>query len=140
MISYLDTSFLLKAYLPEIGSHQVSTFLGETPVVLITALTDLEIYAAIYRKLTLPEADLVIRTYQEDRDAGLYQEVAMSGTVYVLARQLAKEFCGRVRMRSLDLLHLATALHHDVRVFATFDEDLGTAAMAVGLSVIGARP
>jgi predicted nucleic acid-binding protein len=48
---------------------------------------------------------------------------------------LAEHYSGRYKLRSLDILHLATAMRHGVTSIGTFDKRLATGAEAVGLKV-----
>ncbi len=64
----------------------------------------------------------------------------MQTDVYRLAEHIALQYGGLYMLRSLDVLHLATALDTGVNTFATYDGRLATAASKLGLSVLGARP
>ncbi len=139
--SYLDTSFLVKSYVIEVHSIDVTRILESLPAKpIISALTDVEVASAVRRKLSLIEAREIFEVYTRDRQAGLYREVAIPVEAYKLAGRLVLQHGHSVRLRSLDAIHLATALYHGADTFATYDDRLATAAAALGLSTIGARP
>jgi predicted nucleic acid-binding protein len=66
---------------------------------------------------------------------GLFQEFPITDEVYLLARTLAERHAGAFLLRSIDIIHLATALHHGATGMATFDDRLAKAASALGLQV-----
>ena len=139
--SYLDTSFLLKAYKQEPGSIQVLSFLKQNALTAcVSVLTDVEMASALFRQLSSAEAQRSYSVYRRNRQSGTYIEAQINEDVFALARRIAEQHSGALLLRSLDLLHLATALHQGATSFATYDGRLGTAAQQLGLSVIGARP
>ncbi len=63
----------------------------------------------------------------------------MSETTYASAQMIAEQYSGPYKLRSLDILHLATALHYKVDSIATFDKKLAAVAAAFGLEVLPPR-
>lgn len=139
--SYLDSSFLVKAYLVEFGSDEVAHFLRvRRPRPLISPLTDVEVASAFARELAGDELARALSRYDEDKHRGVVQQVPMPTEVYGAAQHLVLRFGREARLRTLDALQLATARHYGVDLFATYDGRLATVAYQLGLYVVGARP
>jgi predicted nucleic acid-binding protein len=138
--SYLDTSFLIKLYVAEPGSiDAVSWFRQYREEVLISSLTDVEVAAALYQKLPATEALQVQEMYRDDRNLGVYGKITVDEAVFVEASALVVQCAEKFRLRSLDAIHLASALSAGIANFATFDARLAGAAASMGLAVIPTR-
>ncbi len=140
-LNYLDTSFLLKGYVNEEGSSLVTAYVRDPQqILLVSALTDLEMSAALANKLGAEQARQVFSIYRADRVVGVYGELTMTAGVWAHAEAVASQYANLLHLRALDTLHLATALHYGAENIATYDQRLAAAAAALGLSVVGARP
>lgn len=140
MVSYLDTSFLYKLYVNEKASAEaVAWFRRYQELVAISALSDVKIVSSLYRNFPRPQAAETHEAYSGDRTLGVYTEPAMSKSVYVAAQTLAEEYAGPHKLRSLDILPVATALHYKVDAIATFDRRLADISEALGLEVVPTR-
>jgi predicted nucleic acid-binding protein len=138
--SYLDTSFLIKLYVTEPDSGDaVSWFRRNVGEVFISSLTDLEVAAALYRKLPAARAAEAHKIFLEDRVLGVYRKVNIDETVFEDAGALVVRCADTFRLRSLDAIHLASALHTSAAEFATYDARLAGAAMFMGLKVFPGR-
>ena len=134
MITYLDTSFLIKAYVPEAESAQVASIIaGLQGDGAISRLTDVEMASALHRRLSPQDVSNIYRDYWQDRGTNTFQELEIDTRVFELAKTLAERHANQFQLRSLDILHLAVALHHGIGTFATYDHRLATAAVALGL-------
>ena len=134
MSVYLDTSFLTKAYLFETESNEVARIItGLRGTGCISTLTDVEIASALHRKLPVQDVQKAYDDYREDRRQGIYQELTIDNDVFDLARTLAEKYAATFHLRSLDIIHLALALHHRCTGLATYDVHLGQAVIALGL-------
>src|SRR5665213_3598396 len=89
--------------------------------------------SALHRKLSLQDVVKVYADYQQDRKADAYQELEIDNRVFELAKTLAERHASRFQLRSLDIIHLAVALHHGIGAFATYDVRLAAAVVALGL-------
>jgi len=137
VLSYLDTSFLIKLYVPEPGTAEaIATSSRLTGRVAISKLTDVEMASALHRRLPVGQADIPYQEYLRDRAAGIFQEFVLNDRVFALAGTLAELHAYTFLLRSLDILHLATALHSQATNFGTFDRRLAKAATALGLQVV----
>jgi len=138
--SYLDTSFLIKLYVAEPGSTDaVSWFRQYRDEVLISSLTDVEVAAALYQKLPANEALQAHEIYRGDRILGVYGKIIVDEAVFAEASAVAVQCAERFRLRSLDAIHLASALSAGIANFATYDARLAGAAASMGLTIIPAR-
>ena len=138
--SYFDTSFLLKLYVTEPDSVQaIQLFRRSSDKAMISWLTDVEVSTSVYRTFPRSEAELIYGTYQTDRKAGVYECLSMPREAFTLAATLAERYGERYRLRSLDTLHLATALHYGATGIGTYDDRLIAVAVAVGLQVLPTR-
>lgn len=125
---YVDTSALLKRVVMETDSSVVRTFLRERDAAgdLLTAssLAWLEVWRSLRRAAV---ADVESTT--ELALSGV-AEFPLSATVLVRARRV-----GNDALRSLDAIHLASAIGCGADSLMTYDERLAAAAADVGLSV-----
>jgi predicted nucleic acid-binding protein len=85
------------------------------------------------RALSRSEADRYHERFQQHRDSGLWVEVAMPESAFELCAQLARRHGARLGLRTLDTLHVASALELKAERFWTFDERQKRLARAVGL-------
>lgn len=131
---YLDSSALLKLLHEEAESAALADWLSAragTPVVS-SALAAVEVTRACRRvdAGALPAAKALL--------AGL-DTIPLSGAVIGEAADV-----GEITLRSLDAIHLASALsiRADLSSFVAYDRRLGDAASAAGLTLVapGARP
>ena len=140
VLSYLDTSFLVKGYITEEGSTVVENHIRDLDVTLcVSQLTDVEMAATLPKHLSRADAASAFATYKGDRDIGVYLELAISAPIWKLAADLSLQQVGTFFLGSLDALHLATALYHGATHMASFDRRLMKAATEAGLQVIPPR-
>jgi predicted nucleic acid-binding protein len=79
------------------------------------------------------EADLSHARFRQHRESGLWEEVAMPESAFDVCAELARRYGARWGLRTLDSLHVATALELKAQRFWTFDERQKKLAQAVGL-------
>lgn len=137
-MAYIDTSALLKWYIPEIGSERVDRYLSTADSVEISRLTCLEIECAIKRRtragsLSEREAGQVVGQFQSDLYDGLFTLYQMTERIFLHAQELLRRI--RAPLRSLDALHLATAAQHG-GVLVTADQVLARAAAEASVDAI----
>jgi predicted nucleic acid-binding protein len=139
---YLDTSFLIKLYVFEDHSAEAERSLRLARVrPVINRLTDLEVVSTLRRKsldgkLTASEADVAVGKFRAHQVAGIYDRKPVDESVFALAEKLVDQHGDFIRLRSLDLLHVATALRYGIDGFATYDEDLKVLVERVGLKLL----
>lgn len=121
---YVDTSALLKLVLPEPESAAVDAYAADA-VLVSSNLLVVEARRGTLRRspLRLPRLDIVLTRVEM---------IEMSPTVIESASRLPDPM-----LRSLDAIHLATALlvRDDLDALVTYDDRLATAAASHGLTV-----
>lgn len=125
---YLDSSALVKLVLPEAESGPLLESLQDWPLRLASALAHVEVVRAVRRATVDPE----VERRAEEVLAGLHL-IKIDGNILGHAARLEPR-----TLRSLDALHLATALSlgDDLGAIAVYDSGLATAAAGCGLKVI----
>jgi len=125
---YLDSSALLKLVLPENERAALESALAPWPDRLTSELSAVECRRAVRRQpeaaVLSPRMDDILSSITLLRfDPSLLR---LAGTI------------GPVRLRSLDAIHLASALSIGdyPEAFMTYDDRLADAARAVGLNVL----
>ena len=137
--SYLDTSFLFKFYLTEQESPDALAWLHQyQDPVWISPLSDIELIAAFSRNDSAIAGRKAIDHYLEDLESGLYRKLEMDAAVFENAQNIAQQHAWQYGLRSLDILHLATAVRHGIASFGSFDNRQSDAAEALGLNVFRA--
>jgi predicted nucleic acid-binding protein len=108
--------------------------------VAISELTDVEMVSALYRQRPQSQASAIHTIYSGDKSLGVYRQIPVDSAVFTLAGDLAEQYAGQFGLRSLDALHLASAIKHGVNSFATFDKRLSRTAQAAGLKLVQVVP
>ena len=138
---YLDTSFLVSLYSPDINSGTAARLMhaskGDR---LITMLGELEVVNAlglrVFRKEVLAaQAQSSFNDFDKDMRNGVLQLRPLSEQVFDRARQLSRQTTARLGTRTADLLHVAAALDLGVEALYSFDKQQRKLARAVRLRV-----
>jgi len=147
-MTYWDTSALLKLYVTEPGSEQLFQLAGETrEPVGSSAIVTAEMLCALHRKeadgdLGAGSAKVIYSKFLEDirgnRLLVLPFDAEVSAAVEKVAG-LAYEHRPRILLRSLDAIHLATALSARTSMLVAIDERLRRIAAVAGLRVLPER-
>jgi len=85
------------------------------------------------RLVSRSEADALHERFQQHRESGLWVEVALPESAFEVCAQLVRRHGARLGLRTLDTLHVASALELKAERFWTFDERQKRLARAVGL-------
>lgn len=136
---YLDTSALLKRYIPERNSEAFDEYFADHAPASISRPGLVEIRCALARKVRN-------RQISENRENAAVEEVRtdiQDGVLIVHPARdeyFAEAFhligrLGDVPLRSLDALHLTIALSLNARELATADAVMRDAAQVLGISV-----
>jgi predicted nucleic acid-binding protein len=138
---YVDPSALLKLYLHEPESAAMSRWRARARGALpITPYGRLEIVNGIclaaFRHLITDEASSdALASFDEDCDGGRYVEVDVPWRATLRrAVEISRRYTPRLGGRSLDVLHVATALELGLRRFVTFDHRQQRLARTTGLT------
>jgi len=138
-MDYIDTSVLLKAYVPEPDSERFVTWADAVATRCISPLSAVELHCAIHRRqrmglLSLKQRTSAIEAFDAEVDADLYRVLPWPARGFDEGRA-ALENCRPIALRALDALHLAVALHHRCTGFATADRVQAQAARRLGFKV-----
>ena len=138
---YWDTSFLLSLYSDDANSLAATRYARRRKGdVVVTPLSELEFVTGLQTRLFRREisetaAVEIEKAFFADRTGGVYKVQLLSTGVFEEALQLARKYSSLYGARSLDLLHIASALHARCEVLCTFDGRQGKLAKAAGLRV-----
>src|SRR6266536_3128977 len=147
MLLYVDTSALMKRYLHEVGSARIAALL-QTETSAVSSIVRVEVASTLGRRAReggiSPELrDEIYTQFLKDLSATIVVEA--DETVLVRAANLVRTSPAAVPLRSLDAIHLASALQvfedfasdhgHDL-AFVTADRQLRRAAEYAGLRSI----
>jgi predicted nucleic acid-binding protein len=88
----------------------------------------------VFRKtITRSEADRALQRFHEFRAQHLWREAALPDRAFTVCAQLAQRHAARIGVRTLDTLHVASALELKAEQFWTFDDRQAKLALAAGL-------
>ncbi len=140
---YVDTSIIVKLYVKEEHSLNVSNRIIENnEAIPLTGLHDLEFINAINLKLfrkeiTEDEAGCIISKFHEHESRGVYYRPQLSWPeTFRYAVDLSGSHTGNTGSRSLDILHVASALSIKADRFFTIDTRQSELAHFAGLKIV----
>ncbi|HEY6292452.1 MAG TPA: type II toxin-antitoxin system VapC family toxin [Terriglobia bacterium] len=141
MNTYADTSFLVSLYLTEVHSPEAERRMASNPAVWLTPLHVAEWTHAIEhhvsrKALSRTEANRYHERFQQHRERRLWLEVPIPELAFDLCSRLARRYAARLGLRTLDTLHVASALELKAERFWTFDERQRKLAASEGLKTI----
>ncbi len=132
MILYLDSSAFAKRHAPdERDSRGCSELIERFEVWVTSRISAIEVPRALHRSMALPEAVQATRRFDEDlRETNV---IAIDADVSTMARDLAI----REHVKSLDAIHLASALTFPPAAvsFLTYDRQQARVARALGFQL-----
>ena len=143
-MTYCDSSFLASLYVTtDIFNPQARKVASKfTCAVPYTLLNELELLNALRRGLgddSLDQSayDVIAREIDADEADGLLERASLNQIkLYEKARELSKKHTPVLACRSLDILHVASALVLGAKKFASFDLRQRKLAGAVGLPLL----
>lgn len=113
---YADTSFLMSHYINDDHTDRARYLIGENPSALrISRLCILEFHTAVWRKVgsedfTRTHAERVLRLFERQTADGWFVVTNLSEhVIYERAKSLAAAYPSDLKVRSLDILHVAHA-------------------------------
>jgi predicted nucleic acid-binding protein len=135
---YADSSFIVSLYLTNIHSAEAQRRMSGHPRLWLTPLHRAEwthaVAQGVFRgAISNDEARQFYAAFEDDRRAGLWLEVDLPETAFEGAIDLARRHGGRMGSRTLDSLHVASALKLGAKRFWTFDERQAALVRAEGL-------
>jgi len=135
---YVDPSLLVAYYCPEPMSEKAEIFLTSHSPLVISTLTELEMFSAVSRKvrekdLNRPAARRILAKFLSHLDGHFFACLPVATHHLRLARDWIGQF--NTSLRSLDALHLAVASLEGLTM-VTADRDLAESAKILSLDVI----
>jgi len=135
---YADTSFFVSLYLTDRHTAEVERRLRSRPSLWMTPLHVAEwthaIEQHVFRKsISRREADRLLQQFQQHRVQNLWREVSVPDRAFEVCTQLAHQHAARLGVRTLDTLHVASAVELKAEHFWTFDTRQSKLALAAGL-------
>jgi predicted nucleic acid-binding protein len=141
MSVYADTSFLVSLYVLDANSERAAARVKQAKFpVLLTSLGELELTNAIslrlFRKELAPSkikaAHALVR---KDLIDGVLLVKPLATGIFERAMRMARRRTPQLGTRTLDVLHVASALELKAEMFYTFDRNQEKLARAEGLLV-----
>ena len=138
MTVYIDTSVLAAYYCPEPLSEKVDAFITAQRQPAISALTEIEMFSAISRKvreksMDRHDAGRITAKFISHLDGHYFIYLPVETHHFRLARDWIGMF--KLSLRTLDALHLAVASSEGLSIVTT-DKSLLRSAKGLGLSGI----
>ena len=140
---YVDTSIIVKLYIKEKYSRNVSNWLKENnEAVPLTSFHELEFINAIHLKLfrieTTPQTiRQIMARFDEHEKKGIYYRPPLDwSAVFIHAIDLSKTHSASLGSRALDILHVASALSIHADKFLTLDDRQSQLADLAGLKIV----
>ncbi len=135
---YIDTSALVKWYVPEPGSDEVEEYLRQSCPAFISLLTKVEMRSTVGRHARTGRLDAEMKgrtlaTFEGDIVAGHLQLVPLTVDAFLTAESLIGAHPD-VPLTSLDALHLGAVIASGASELATADKLMARAAERIGVS------
>jgi predicted nucleic acid-binding protein len=141
-VLYVDTSVIVKLYFKEAYSRETSSWLKRNnESIPLTSLHELEFINAIQLKkfrneITREQTRLIISRLEEHEMSGIYYRPQLDwSAVFIHAIDLSKKHTAIIGSRSLDILHVASALSINADRFLTFDDRQTRLAELAGIKI-----
>ncbi|MGA3209732.1 MAG: type II toxin-antitoxin system VapC family toxin [Terriglobales bacterium] len=137
---YADTSFFVSLYLTDLHTQEAEHRLAARPFLWMTLLHVAEwthaIEQHVFRKvITRDQANGLHQQFQKHRNQGLWREAALPDQASDLCIKLCQQHGAGLGVRTLDTLHVASALELKSERFWTFDQRQAKLAQAAGLKI-----
>jgi len=141
LIAYADTGFRVSLYRSDALSTKATSLVAAKPVFLLTPLLEVEfanaLNLAVFRKhSTLVEIRKIQESFSLHQSSGVFRVAPFGLEIWERAIRLSQRHVAKLGLRTLDLIHVATALMLSPDVFFTFDERQSKLARAEGLHVL----
>ncbi len=141
MRTYVDTSFLVSLYSPDVNSSAAArvmkTSSGDR---FLTTFGELELNNAlelrVFRKeVSAAQARSSRKDFEQDLRNTVFQMRPLSDQVFERAHQLVRETTAQFGTRTADLLHVAAALELKADRLFSFDQQQRKLAQEVGIKL-----
>ncbi len=140
-MEYWDTSSLVKLYAPEFDSERFIRRVEQQSVLCTSSVALTELPVSLLRKahekvLSPRDADSLIRSFREDCAGGRIELVPYHSRVALEAERIVRLALNATpprMVRSLDLIHAASALSMDADTFVATDTRLKDIIRLLGI-------
>jgi predicted nucleic acid-binding protein len=142
--AYADTSLLISLYGRDVNTlAAISLVQSHHPTFFLTPFGEAEFTNGIELRLfqgqwTPPEVRSVLDDFRSDVGAGVIRLEELPPEVWPLTMTLSRRHSAKLGTRTLDVLHVASALILKPDVFLTFDDRQRKLARAEGMRVLPA--
>ena len=129
---FLDSSALAKRYIREPGTEEVNELCRNASEILVSVISVPEIHSALNRTVRLGKLS---KTQYRQLKHSFLNDVS-EATIIALSEEIITKaiLClEKTPLKTLDALHVASALHFGCELFVTADKAQGRAATALGL-------
>jgi predicted nucleic acid-binding protein len=139
--AYADTSFLVSLYVLDANSERAAAQIKRATLpILLTSFGELELANALFlrvfrNELAASKVRAAHALFRKDIADGVFQWKPLSGDMFGKAGQIAQRRTPQLGTRTLDVLHVASALVLEANSFYTFDRTQAKLASAEGLRV-----
>ncbi len=141
MSVYADTSFLVSLYVLDANSERAATYIRQATLpILLTTFGELELTNALSlrmfrRELTSSKVNAARALVHKDLVDGVLLTKPLTMSNFEKSMQMARRRTPHLGTRTLDILHVASALELKAEMFYTFDHNQARLAKAEGLLV-----
>jgi len=138
---YAETSFLVSLYIFDANSARVASQMRHVKLpILLTPLGEIELANALYlrlfrKELVSSKINAAHSLFVKDIAGGIFELRSLSQVVYDRAKLIARKQTPQFGTRTLDVLHVASALVLKADAFYTFDRNQEKLAQAEGLTI-----
>ncbi len=139
---YADSSFLMSHFLNDVHTDEARCLIHEIARPLqVSPLCELEYRTSIWRKVGLEgfkrgHAERAIMAFDEQFRLGRFVMTEVNEkVVWERARNLGDLYAAELKVRSLDIWHVAFAVELGLKFFWTFDDRQKLLASRVGMQV-----
>jgi predicted nucleic acid-binding protein len=141
---YADTSFLISLYFPDANSEKAVLAMQDIQdSILVTPFGELELCNAMQlqvfrKKVTRRETVVPNRTFESDLHGGVFSLQPMPSATFEIGKRLALKHTAQFGTRTLDIMHVASAISLGVTTFLSFDRNQRKLAHSAGLTPLPA--
>jgi predicted nucleic acid-binding protein len=137
---YVDSSFVVSLYITDSHSPEARRHVQQVSSLPLTPLHRAEWSHALgqqqfWGNLSSQKAATIDSHFVADEAAGLWQATDLPDRAFDICADLARKHGAAIGVRTLDSLHVATALELRAERFWTFDERQAKLAKARGLKI-----
>lgn len=140
MSVYLDTSFLVSLYVTDVHSPEARRLIRTISPPWFTPLHEAEVAHALAQhvfrgQLTSSEVATLTKQVKGDKAQGVWRAQDLPEQAFSVATDLGRRHGTKLGVRTLDSLHVASALELGAERFWSLDERQSKLAKAVGLKI-----